>query len=273
MAAPIREATPKKAVAKAAESPPDRSDMDTKTTGTSSWDTNLENFLAMTEEEQSKFIKSLPKPTQQQYRIFHRHMQRDCTDPNMTESYREVLHRKCIKGSTVNKEVTLVNLFFCCKKKRKEKKEADLRDMCKRFHLALENGKEESASDILATIPKMRRLKEQTRNVKYEEYIQAVPWGIMVGKHGGNEQAALEALARGEIRELTNPNSQKDGIATLFASVGIEGYVTTLSPLRDTHWGVLPSPFYFFKGWGGVLLIDFAQAASPRTVPKSVYWT
>ena len=32
----------------------------------------------------------------------------------------------------------------------------------------------------------------------------AVPWGIMIGKHGGNEAAAIESLENGDVIRVRN---------------------------------------------------------------------
>ena len=48
---------------------------------------------------------------------------------------------------------------------------------------------------------------------KEEGYLQqeliSVPWGIMVGKHGGNEQAAVQSLEDGDIVKVKNERNGK----------------------------------------------------------------
>ena len=66
--------------------------------------------------------------------------------------------------------------------------------------------------------------KQTKEHVSENEVIgEMLPWGRMIGLHGGSEQIALDALERGEIREVRNPRAHVDGVKTLFVSVAIKG--------------------------------------------------
>ena len=52
----------------------------------------------------------------------------------------------------------------------------------------------------------------------------AVPRGIMVGLHGGNELVALAALERCEIKKVANPKADDTGVETLFTTARVEGH-------------------------------------------------
>ena len=60
----------------------------------------------------------------------------------------------------------------------------------------------------------MVRQVKSTRTGTYEESVQSMCWGQMVGTHGGNEQLALESLKRGDIIRTKNPKTGKIEYAT-----------------------------------------------------------
>ena len=76
--------------------------------------------------------------------------------------------------------------------------------------------------------------RKKTRNSKEDEYgnhIVAMTWGIMVGKHGGNEQPTKSELLNGNIQRENNPHFETIGVELLYKNEGwsIIGCIHTLN--------------------------------------------
>jgi hypothetical protein len=57
-----------------------------------------------------------------------------------------------------------------------------------------------------------------------------VPWGIMVGKHGGSEAQCLAAYKRKEFKQILNPNYKEgQGPKYMYVSPELEGKETTMT--------------------------------------------
>ena len=68
--------------------------------------------------------------------------------------------------------------------------------------------------------------KKETVKSKEDEYgrqIVAVTWGIMVGKHGGNEELTKSELEKGNIQRVQNPNFETTGVQWLYKNEGWQG--------------------------------------------------
>ena len=137
----------------------------------------------------------------QDYRHFHKDMAAGDVPPHIRDQYAEIMARKTQKGASVGKE-------------------RDLRLLCKRFSWART---EAAGSDSLWGSAMFGETVKQSESNEFVAEKAGVPWGIMVGMHGGNEAAADAAYNRGEIHEFPNPNADEDGVQTLYSTIKMTG--------------------------------------------------
>ena len=160
--------------------------------------TELERFLSLDKEGQDKLLNTKPNPTPAQYHKFHKAI---ATDEKMTPEiitiYKEIMSRKYQKGQTTHKE-------------------RDLRMLVKRWILA--GGAEAGAQGSWDTSV-FSRILQKTHTVSREKKNLGVPWGRMIGLHGGNESVALAAWRRKEIKRYKNPKFSEDGIEWLYLTI------------------------------------------------------
>ena len=74
-----------------------------------------------------------------------------------------------------------------------------------------------------------QKFKKVETKSEFNEISRGVPWGIMVGKHGGSEKATLSAYKRGEFQQILNAKykpemgGSKGGPKFLYVTPVVEG--------------------------------------------------
>ena len=160
-------------------------------------------WMNMTGDEQRAYLDKQKNPAQREYDSFHRAMLDATADAEILAQYKKLKSLKYKKGASVDKQ-------------------AKLRLLCKTFLLAKRWDPETPWQTCVYQETKVRTTEKGVEWAKL-----GVPWGRMVGLHGGNEQLTMRELKKGEIKRIKNPNWASDGVKTLFVSPSLMGTFST----------------------------------------------
>ena len=169
----------------------------------------------LNDDEKMKIVKLLSNPTRDLYNLFHRSMKTETKQipAAFKAEYERIIATKMERGVNTNKV-------------------ADLQRMTKSWWL--ENKQQNSGR--LQTILKwdsafLVDVVYGVKSQKLEVSDNLHPWGIMVGKFGG-EQLAVAALDRGEIqeREFTGKDGRKMTLFSVISVVRTPEYISRGRP-------------------------------------------